>query len=317
MIASGYTEYGAPKYGIGGVLGGIVGGVGDVLGGAWDGLTDLPSDVLDYLSKHLDEAVSFLMTPFRTSANAMLDKVGWDFPRDLGKAFVNNISAWESVADKGIKNQAGDLVIGGANAQAALSWARTQVGKPYGWGAVGPDAYDCSGFMSALTNVLGGKSPYSRRGTTSTFPWGGFSAGYGPGFTIGSTLNYGGSGIGHMAGTLAGVNVESAGGVGVRVGSSARGYNDSGFSTIAHLTKAASGAIVRASSGGSLILAGEGGRDEAVTPLPLGWRDGFTGKSSGGGGTTVNIYGNLAFPNITSADDAEEFIENLKALTED
>ena len=38
-----------------------------------------------------------------------------------------------------------------------------------------------------------------------------------------------------MAGTLAGLNVESAGGVGVRVGGFARGYNDPGFTTRAHL----------------------------------------------------------------------------------
>ena len=27
----------------------------------------------------------------------------------------------------------------------ALDWAKTQLGKPYGWGEEGPDAYDCSG----------------------------------------------------------------------------------------------------------------------------------------------------------------------------
>ncbi|MFH5821946.1 NlpC/P60 family protein [Georgenia sp. AZ-5] len=30
-------------------------------------------------------------------------------------------------------------------AQTAIAWARTQIGKPYGWGATGPNAYDCSG----------------------------------------------------------------------------------------------------------------------------------------------------------------------------
>ena len=33
--------------------------------------------------------------------------------------------------------------------QAAVSWARTQIGKPYQWGATGPDAYDCSGLTGA------------------------------------------------------------------------------------------------------------------------------------------------------------------------
>jgi cell wall-associated NlpC family hydrolase len=30
---------------------------------------------------------------------------------------------------------------------AAIAWARAQIGKPYRWGATGPDAYDCSGLV--------------------------------------------------------------------------------------------------------------------------------------------------------------------------
>jgi hypothetical protein len=117
---------------------------------------------------------------------------------------------------------------------AALKFAQRQEGKPYGWGKVGPASYDCSGLMSAITNVLRGLNPFSRVGTTATFPWAGFAPGPGV-FMIGSTANAGG-GIGHMAGTLGGVNVESAGGVGVRVGKGARGARDSMFTQLAHLT---------------------------------------------------------------------------------
>jgi hypothetical protein len=115
----------------------------------------------------------------------------------------------------------------------ALNFARSQVGKPYIWGGVGPAGYDCSGFMSALVNVARGHSPYSRVGSTATFPWAGFAPGYGF-FTIGSTPNAGG-GIGHMAGTLMGVGVESTGGIGVRVGGSARSASNGLFTTRAHL----------------------------------------------------------------------------------
>ncbi|NUT08181.1 MAG: phage tail tape measure protein [Hamadaea sp.] len=115
----------------------------------------------------------------------------------------------------------------------ALAWAKTQVGKPYIWGAAGPQGYDCSGFMSAITNVLLGRSPYSRVGSTANFPWPGFLKGDGA-FTIGSTPDSG-DGIGHMAGTLHGVNVESRGGQGVVVGGSARGAHDGLFRTRAHL----------------------------------------------------------------------------------
>ena len=119
---------------------------------------------------------------------------------------------------------------------AALKWARSQVGTPYLMGGVGPGAYDCSGFMSAITNFLRGNPLHSRVGSTASFPWSGFAAGADPkGFTIGSTPSYPGSSYGHMAGTLGGVNVESSGGVGVRVGPGARGYNDPGFTQVYHL----------------------------------------------------------------------------------
>jgi TP901 family phage tail tape measure protein len=113
------------------------------------------------------------------------------------------------------------LLAGGPGIAGGLAFALSQRGKPYGWGAVGPGAYDCSGFMSAITNVILGRNPYSRLGSTASFPWGGFAPGPGA-FMIGSTRNAGG-GIGHMAGTAMGVNVESRGGDGVVVGPGARG----------------------------------------------------------------------------------------------
>lgn len=42
--------------------------------------------------------------------------------------------------------------------------ATQELGKPYAWAAVGPNAYDCSGFVSyCLTGI------HARLGTTSTF----------------------------------------------------------------------------------------------------------------------------------------------------
>ena len=107
---------------------------------------------------------------------------------------------------------------------AALGFAMGQRGKPYVWGGVGPGGYDCSGFMSALTNIIRGKSPYSRVGSTASFPWGGFHHGAGV-FSVGSFKGN----PGHMAGTLLGVNVESRGGQGVVVGRGARGASNSLF----------------------------------------------------------------------------------------
>jgi hypothetical protein len=94
--------------------------------------------------------------------------------------------------------------------------------------------------MSAITNVIRGRSPYSRVGSTANFPWSGFSPGYGL-FTVGSTPNAGG-GIGHMAGTLLGTNVESTGDH-VRYGAAARGASNGLFSTRAHLAMFNGGVI--------------------------------------------------------------------------
>jgi peptidoglycan DL-endopeptidase CwlO len=46
---------------------------------------------------------------------------------------------------------------------AVLAFACSQLGKPYRWGAVGPDSYDCSGFTSAAWAVGGVSLPHSSR----------------------------------------------------------------------------------------------------------------------------------------------------------
>jgi len=122
----------------------------------------------------------------------------------------------------------------------ALTFAKRQVGKPYGWGAVGPSAYDCSGFMSAITNVILGRKTYSRLFATGNFPTSMFARGMGA-FSIGSRRGN----PGHMAGTLNGVNVESRGGAGVVTGGRARGAKDRLFGgNIWHLKGYARGGAV-------------------------------------------------------------------------
>ena len=121
----------------------------------------------------------------------------------------------------------------GGPVQAGQGWARGQVGKPYTWGSAGPNGYDCSGAMSALTNVVTNSLPWYRRlfSTGSFFPSrgaGGFVPGLGSAFAIGVSRNTGG-GIGHMAGTLGGLNIESASGKGFVVGPAARGADNSMF----------------------------------------------------------------------------------------
>lgn len=106
---------------------------------------------------------------------------------------------------------------------AAIKFAKAQNGKPYIWGGVGPRGYDCSGFQSAITNVIKGNNPYRRLFATgsmgSALPRLGFKRGNGD-YTVGW---YTGS-PGHTSGRLGSLNVESTGDH-VRVGSAARSPN--------------------------------------------------------------------------------------------
>ncbi|MFI7707602.1 hypothetical protein [Nonomuraea sp. NPDC049480] len=145
------------------------------------------------------------------------------YDRKVGEA------AWTSAQkiQKKLKDVAG---VGGPGVQNALKWARRQHGKPYIWAGVGPRGWDCSGFMGSIMNVIKGKNPHRRMFTTWSFGSkggpGGFVRNANSGFRVGVTD----AGVGHMAGTLGGVNVESRGSRGVVVGSAARGANNGLFS---------------------------------------------------------------------------------------
>ncbi|WP_157251033.1 hypothetical protein [Nonomuraea typhae] len=138
--------------------------------------------------------------------------------------------SWASQMGKAVSGAYNKVWLGGPGVQNALTWARAQAGKPYIWGGVGPYGYDCSGFTSAITNVIQGRSPYSRRHTTHSFGTRGGPDGFirnrQSGFMVGVTD----AGVGHMAGTLGGTNVESRGSRGVVVGPAARGASNDLFS---------------------------------------------------------------------------------------
>jgi hypothetical protein len=118
--------------------------------------------------------------------------------------------------------------IGGPRIQAGLKWARTQNGLPYQWGGNGNPSWDCSGLVSAIESVIRGQKPHRRWATGAfhgkTAPPGWVLNGNSP-YRIGITN----AGVGHTAGTLGGVNVESRGGDGVVIGKGARGYRDKLF----------------------------------------------------------------------------------------
>lgn len=272
------------------------------------------------LAKLPGKAIGKVMDPLLDAGRRTVRGAGWEPIESPPLYGIDKLEKWVKGSDKsldGVVKKAKDNESGGPKVRRALKWAREQEGKPYAWGGIGSlgGGFDCSGFMGAITNVLEGKPINTRRGTTATFPWSGFKSGAGPakGFTIGSSRSYGSSGIGHMAGTLGGVNVESRGGEGVVIGSRARGYSDPGFAQRAFLPLK-EGGIALARRGPTLAAIGDGRYDEAVVPLPRGWRSDLIGPSSGD--RTININGDLSFPNIKSGDDAKTFLDNLESLAD-
>lgn len=169
----------------------------------------------------LNKVVQPLIARISGSASAYRDMIS-GIPKRMIKAIVD----FSGTADKKF-TAAG---IGGGGYQRALTWARAQNGKPYIWGGAGPTGFDCSGFMGAIENVIRGQAPNVRRWATGAFgasgPAGWARNARSP-FMIGITN----AGVGHTAGTLNGVNVESRGGDGVVVGKSARGANSSLFTS--------------------------------------------------------------------------------------
>jgi hypothetical protein len=148
-----------------------------------------------------------------------------DMVTGIPKKMINSIVSFSGQADKKLGRLG---LIGGRGYKGGLAWARTQAGKRYQWGGNGNPSWDCSGFLSAIESVIRGQKPH-RRWATGAFS--GSSAP--PGWVLGKKSPYmigiTNRGVGHTAGTLNGVNVESRGGDGVVVGGRARSYRSSLF----------------------------------------------------------------------------------------
>ena len=204
----------------GGIFGWVKGAASKGVDLAASGVSWLKDGVKASAEAGLNAVVKPLIEKISGSASVYKDMVT-GIPKKIVKTIVN----YSGKAD-GKLEAAG---VGGKGFKAALRWARTQHGKKYQWGGNGNPSWDCSGFLSAIESVIRGQKPHRRWATGSfsgaTAP-GGWVRGRKAPFMIGITN----SGVGHTAGTLNGVNVESRGGDGVLVGSRARSYRDGMFS---------------------------------------------------------------------------------------
>ncbi|WP_051818827.1 phage tail tape measure protein [Streptomyces sp. NRRL S-1813] len=213
-----------PGYASGGLVGDIWGWTKHAASTAWDKVKQGASWVADTVKSSAKAGVEKLVQPLisRIAGSASTYK---SMVTRVPKMAISSLLGYSGTADKKL-DAAG--FVGGKGFNAGLKWARTQNGKAYQWGGNGNPSWDCSGFMSAIESVIRGQKAH-RRWATGAFPPGtpGWERNARSAFMIGITN----SGVGHTAGTINGVNVESRGGDGVVVGPRARGYKSSLFSS--------------------------------------------------------------------------------------
>lgn len=119
-----------------------------------------------------------------------------------------------------------------AGVQRGRSYAEAAVGKPYVWGAVGPNGFDCSGLWSAIISEVRNQRP-QRLFTSSSLIDSAKKIGMLPGLGQISVGAFKGN-PGHVAGTIAGTNYEATP-PRVRKGPGARGAADGMFTHRFHV----------------------------------------------------------------------------------
>ncbi|MFY0513524.1 hypothetical protein ACOMD4_24515 [Streptomyces anulatus] len=201
------------------------GGIVDKL---WGGVKSVGSSV----AGGIKGAAEFLTNPDKVFNAA----TGW--AKEQMKQFAS--SRWGQMVTKipvGLLKSLKNSIFGGDGSDTsatgsvgkALMWARSKDGLPYQWGGAGDPSFDCSGFISSIQKVILGQIPKGRLWSTFSFQGDNAPAGWVRNLRSPFQIGITNAGVGHTAGTLAGVNVESRGGDGVVVGKGARGWNDSLF----------------------------------------------------------------------------------------
>jgi len=157
--------------------------------------------------------------------------------KDIAKPFRNfllalNAGQAEAIQAAGGRGGRGPQKFAtGGTVQSAQEWARANSGRPYVWGGVGPGGWDCSGWQSDIANHLLGTPMHVRRFATGSMMGGVNAGGYVRGedneYTIGVNTPGLVAAIGHTAGTLGDLNVESGSGHGGIIGGNALGTNSS------------------------------------------------------------------------------------------
>ncbi|MEV6504787.1 hypothetical protein AB0M61_01530 [Streptomyces sp. NPDC051642] len=284
--------------------GGIVGNVTSAISGAIGSATSWAKDVvIGGLKSAAQKALSSLVRPLINRIPGGNNIGG--LMKDTSNKAVDSMLNWFTNEDK--------KAVGGPAVQKALSWVKTQNGLPYQWAGNGNPSWDCSGLMSAIESVIRGEKPH-RRWATGSFVGDNGPAGWVRNLNSPFMIGVTNAGVGHTAGTLAGLNVESSGGAGVHMGKSARGYNNSLFTSrwgFAPAAKYDSGGLLQP---GATMAINNTRKPEAVLTAEEheAFRSIVTGLSTSGvGGTTVQVSVEVKSMTIPTPAEAKRFAEAI------
>ncbi|OMI41564.1 hypothetical protein [Streptomyces sparsogenes] len=207
---------GTPAFADGGIVGWIkhrVKDVGDFFKTGWNAVTNP--------AKIFNAAKDWVLSKVKGFADNQWARAMAKMPISMLKNLKDKVVGWF----KSNGNVEGNVL-------RALTWARTQAGKPYQWGGGGNPSWDCSGFMSGIQKVIEGRNPKGRLWSTHDFSGNKAPKGWVKNLPTPFMIGVTNAGVGHTAGTLAGTNVESRGGDGVLVGPKARGARHRMFTDV-------------------------------------------------------------------------------------
>ncbi|MFE9125008.1 hypothetical protein ACFYOF_06230 [Streptomyces sp. NPDC007148] len=283
---------GTQHFASGGIVGSVTNAIGGAIGGAVDWTKDL---VIGGLKAAAQKAISSLVRPLigRIPAGG----VG-SLMKDMSNRALDGMLGFLGKEDK--------KAVGGPAVQRALAWAKTQNGLPYQWAGNGNPSWDCSGFMSAIESVIRGQSPH-RRWATGAFVGNNGPAGWVRNLNSPFMIGITNAGVGHTAGTIAGVNVESRGGAGVIVGPRARSYRDSLFTSrwgFAPAAKYDSGGLLQP---GATLAINKTRKPEAILTAEEheAFRSLVAGLSTAGSGGDVHVHMAVEVKSMSLPTDAE------------
>lgn len=289
---------GVPRFAEGGVVDWLTGAARKIGGAIMTGIEFVSSP-----GKAWDTATGFLRDQIRSGLSGSqwaqaLSQFPLKMLRDLKDKVV---SATESLIGGGSAS---------GNVAAAMAFAKSQAGKPYQWGGAGNPSWDCSGFMSGIQKVILGQSPFGRLWSTFSFQGGTAPAGWHRGLRSPFMIGITNDGVGHTAGTLGGMNVESRGGDGVVVGARARGYNSGLF----HDWYGFAPALKKFDQGGWLQPGLTLAYNATGRPEPVLTSGQWAAMNRGGAGEQRQYTINLNGSSMTSEEQAADLVRRLEFI---